>query len=498
MAIPASRIANVVPSVLAAAGSALDLNGLILSENAAIPSGTLMPFSTAADVGAFFGLTSTEYLMSQIYFEGQNGATTTPGKLYFGAYSATPTAAFLRSGSLAGMSLTQLQALSGTLTVTIDGTPNTSASINLSSASSFTAAAATIEAAFTSPDFTVDFDTQLSAFVFTSNTTGTSSTAAYATTGTLATGLNLTQATGAVISQGAVASTPATAMPVFAAAAGDWAGFSTTWEPVLADKEAFSAWTAVQGRRYFYAGYDTDVNALTAGNTQTWLAAVIAANEDGTIGIWSANDAEGALEAAAVLGWAASLNFTQTNGRTTLAERSFSGLTPTVTTSAAASALEANGYNYYGDFATSSTQWQFFYNGSITGQYDWADSYVCQIKLNADLQDAMMNLLTSVNSIPYNAAGYALIHAALADPINAALNFGTIRTGITLSASQVQELYNAVGADVSQALNASGYYLDIKDAAPSTRVARQSPPMTLFYNDGGSVQALSLASVEVQ
>jgi len=497
MAIPASRIANVIPSVLAAAGSALDLNGLILSENASIPSGALLPFANAADVGAFFGLTSTEYLMSQIYFEGQNGATTTPGKLYFGAYSETPTAAFLRSGSLASMTLAQLQALTGTLTVTIDGTPNTSSSINLSGASSFSAAAATILAAFTSPDFTLAYDPQLSAFVFTSDTTGETSTSTYAT-GTLAAGLNLTQATGAVLSQGAVASTPETAMPVFAAAAGDWAGFSTTFEPVLADKEAFSAWTAVQGRRYFYAGFDTDVNALTAGNTETWLSAVIAANEDGTIGIWAATDAEGALEAAAVLGWAASLNFTQTNGRTTLAERSFSGLTPSVTTSAAASALEANGYNYYGDFATSSTQWQFFYPGSITGEYKWADSYVCQIKFNADLQDAMMNLLTSVGSIPYNAAGYSLIHAALADPINAAANFGTIRTDITLSALQAQELYNAIGHDVTQAINASGYYLDIKDAPASTRVARQSPPMTLYYTDGGSVQALSLASIEVQ
>lgn len=496
MAIPASRIASVIPSVLSAAGAALDLNGLILSQSTSIPSGTMLPFSTAADVGDFFGLTSTEYLMAQIYFEGQNGATTTPGKLYFGAYSETASSAFLRSGSLAGMTLTQLQALTGTLTVTIDGTPNTSSSINLSGASSFAAAATTIEAAFTSPDFTLDYDAQLSAFVFTSNTTGATSTATYAT-GTIAAGLNLTQATGAVVSQGAVASTPATAMPVFAAAAGDWAGFSTTFEPELADKEAFSAWTAVQGKRYFYAGYDTDVNALTQGSNNTWITAVLAANEDGTIPVWAANDAEGALEAAAVLGWAASLNFTQTNGRTTLAERSFSGLTPTVTSDEQASALQANGYNYYGDFATSSTQWQFFYPGSITGQYKWADSYVCQIKFNADLQDAMMNLLTSMGSIPYNAAGYSLIHAALADPIEVHKNFGTIRTDITLSASQVQELFNAVGFDVSQPINAAGYYLDIKDAPASTRVARQSPPMTLYYTDGQSVQALSLASIEV-
>lgn len=497
MAIPASHIANVIPSVITAAGAALDLNGLILSQNGSIPVGSLSSFSNAADVGDFFGLTSTEYAMAQIYFEGPNGATTTPGKLYFGAYDIAAVPAWLRSGSLAKMSLTQLQALTGTLTVTINGTANTSASINLSGASSFSAAAATIQAAFTSPVFTVTYSAQLNAFVFTSSVAGDTSTAAFATS-TLATGLNLTQATGAVLSQGAVASTPETAMPVFAAAAGDWAGFSTTWEPVLADKQAFSAWTALKGRRYFYAGYDTDVNALTAGSTDTWLSSVIAADQDGTLPIWCANDPEGALEAAAVLGWAASLNFTQLNGRTTLAERSFSGLTPTVTSSAQASALEANGYNYYGDFATSTTRWQFFYPGSITGQYDWADSYIGQIKLNADLQDSMMNLLTSVGSIPYNAAGYALIHAALADPISAASNFGTIRVGITLSSAQIQELYNAVGADVSQSLNAAGYYLDIKDAAPSTRVARQSPPMTLYYTDGGSVQALVLASIEVQ
>lgn len=497
MAIPAKRIANVIPSVLSASGSALDLNGLILSQYAQIPTGSLLPFEDAADVGSFFGLTSTEYTMAQVYFQGPNGATTTPGKLYFGAYSTTAVAAWLRSGSLASMTLTQLQALTGTLTITINGTVETSASIVLSGASSFAAAAATIQAAFTSPNFTVSYNAQLSAFVFISSTTGASSTATYAT-GALADGLNLTRATGAVLSQGAAASTPATSMPVYATAAGDWAGFTTAWEPVMSDKLAFSQWTSLQNRRYFYAGYDTDVNALTAGSTETWLSQVIAANQDGTIGLWCANDAEAAMEAAAVLGWAASLNFIQTNGRSTLAERSFSGLTPTVTADAQAGALQTNGYNYYGDFATSSTQWLFFYPGSITGEYHWADSYVSQIKLNADLQDAMMSLLTSVGSIPYNAAGYALINAALMDPITAAINFGTIRTGVTLSALQKQDLYNAVGVDVSQPLNASGYYLDIKDAAPSTRVARQSPPMTLYYTDGGSVQALSLASVEVQ
>ena len=46
-----------------------------------------------------------------------------------------------------------------------------------------------------------------------------------------------------------------------------------------------------------------------------------------------------------------------------------------------------------------------------------------------------MSLLTSVKSIPYNNAGYALLRAACMDPILAAVNAGVIQPGVPLSAS---------------------------------------------------------------
>src|SRR6185312_4376822 len=285
------------------------------------------------------------------------------------------------------------------------------------------------------------------------STTGAPSTATYAT-GALSASLNLTQATGAILSQGGVALTPATAMPLFQAASGSWAGFSTTWEPVLADKEAFSLWTGQQNDAYFYAGYDSDVNALTPNTTETWAYNINLANETGSICIYG-----NATHAAAVLSWAASLNFSQRNGRSTLKFQSFSGLVPYVTDGTQAATLEANGYNYYGDFATSTQQFQFFSPGSISGVWDWADSYVNQIKFNSDLQEALITLETNVGSIPYNLDGYSLIHAALADPVAAALNFGTIRAGVQLAQSQIQELANAIGIDVSQTIQSTGWYL---------------------------------------
>ena len=202
--------------------------------------------------------------------------------------------------------------------------------------------------------------------------------------------------------------------------------------------------------------------------------------------------------AAFVLGFAASLDFDRLNGRATLAFRNQSGLSASVSNASDASALEANGYNFYGIYANATQNFNFMYPGSISGEWDWVDSYLNQIWLNANLQLAMITLLQNVGSIPYNNQGYALIDAACQDPISAAVNFGAIRTGVALSDAQKAEIQFAVGSDISPALEAKGYYLQIVPATAAIRAERRSPSMTLYYTDGGSVQRLTLASIEIQ
>lgn len=491
MSIPASQLVQVNPGVLAAAGSAIDLNGLILTQSSYPPIGSMLSFSTAADVGAYFGLTSAEYEAALIYFAGPNNATATPGLLYFSQYPAAAVPAYLRSAKQT-LTLAQLNALTGTLIITINGTANTSASINLSTATSFSNAATLIQAGFTAPLFSVTYDAQQQAFVFTSTLVGATATATFAT-GTLADSLNLTAATGAVVSQGAAAVTPSTAMSAAVIVNQNWASFTTAWEPVTADKTAFSAWTALQNNRFVYVGYDSDPNAKVAGNTTTWGYAVKQAADNGTVPIFG-----DLTHAAFVLGVIASVNFASVNGRITPAYKSQSGLLASISNASDADALLANGYNFYGAYATANSSFTFFYPGSISGQWLWVDSYVNQIWLNAQLQLSMFTLLQSVGSIPYNAEGYALVDAAVMDPINAAINFGAIRKGVQLSAAQIQELRNAVGSDVSQAVMTNGYYLQIVPATAAIRVARSSPAMNLYYADGGSIQQLKLASIEIQ
>lgn len=491
MTIPASSIVRVNPGVLAAAGVAIDLNGLILTHDTAVPVGAVQPFSSAADVGAFFGLTSSEYQAALIYFAGPDNATKTPGQLYFSQYPSANVAAYLRGGKL-GLTLAQLQALTGTLTIDADGTPNTSASINLSAATSFSDAATKIQAAFTTPGFTVSYDAQRGAFLFTSSTTGANSTMDFASS-TLAASLNLTSATGAVTSQGAVAAAPGAAMDAILRVSQNWAAFTTVFEPITADKTAFSAWVSAQNDRYAYVGWDSDVNAKVANSTTTWGYAIAQAQDDGSIPVYG-----DLTHAAFVLSFIASIDFDRLNGRATLAFKNQAGLLPSVSNQSDADALIANGYNFYGSYATANQDFTFLYPGSTPGKWKWVDSYVNQIWLNAQLQLAMFTLLQSVGSIPYNADGYALVDAACADPVNAAINFGAIRTGVALSASQIAQLRNAIGQDVSAVLTATGYYLQITPATAAQRADRASPSMTLYYADGGSIQKLTLASIEVQ
>lgn len=492
--IPFSEVVDVVPSVLSAGGDAVDLNGLVLSQSSYAPVGEILEFTDAQSVADYFGATSTEANAAAIYFKGVSIGTKLPGQIMFTRYPETATAGTLRSASLASMTLSQMQALSGTIDITVAGTLYSSSSINLSGASSFSAAASDIQGAFTAPPFTVAYDSTAEALVFTTSGTGSAQTITDAT-GTLSAALYLTSGTGAVLSQGADAAVPATFMNGIIAQNQNWATFTTTWEPQLTEKEAFAAWSNANEPRYLYVAYDSDIGAKTPNNTTTFGNYLQTTKSIGTLPIWG-----DITHAAFAMGWAASLDFTRLNGRSTLCFKMQSGLMPSITTSTDYNAVKSNGYNCYGAFGSNNpaNNANWFTPGSVSGSWDWADTYVNQIWLNANLQLAMVTLLQQVGSIPYNTQGYGLVRAACMDPINAAANFGAIREGVSLSSAQKAEIQYALGFDASAAITAQGYYLQIQDAAASTRTLRQSPPMTLYYQDGESIQQLTLASIAIQ
>ena len=494
--IPFSQVVNVVPSVLSAGGIAVDLNGLMLTQNAYAPAGTILQFATANDVSTYFGATSTEASLATIYFNGYSIGTQLPGALFIANYAETATAAWVRGGNLSSMTLGQLQALgTGTLAFTINGTLITSGSISLAAVTSFSQAATVIQAAFTSPPFTVTYDSVQSAFIFTTTLTGTTATVSFATTGAMATGLMLTQATGAVLSQGQAAAVPATYMNSIINQNQNWATFFTVWESVIAEKEAFATWSNSVSPRYLYICQDSDINVLNSASTNTFGDWLQVGQIVGTLPIYGNNT----LSAFAA-GFAASLDFTRLNGRATLKFKEQSGLVASVTTASNYDGVVANGYNCYGAYGSNNpaNNASWFTPGSVSGKWLWADTYLNQIWLNSNLQLALVTLLQQVGSIPYNTQGYSLINAACLDPINAAINFGAIRKGIQLSAAQAAEVQYALGYNAAPVIASQGYVLQISPATAVTRAARQSPPITLYYQDGESVQQITLASIVIQ
>lgn len=498
--IPASQVVNVVPSVLSAGGSALDVISLVLTTNIRVPINTAQSFATAEDVRAFFGAGTPEAAAASTYFLGYNGRTIAPEAILFTQYPTAAVAGYVRGGDLSSMTLAQLQALTpGTMTVVFGGTPKTSASINLAGATSFSNAATLIQAAFTTPNFSVTYDSVSGGFLFLGTVTGATNTVVNPT-GAFAPLIKMTTATGAVLSQGAAAVTaPGTFMDnVIDNISQNWVTFFSLFDPDVtgnANKLLLCDWTNSTANQFAYICWDTDAAPANTVPASSSLGALLAANEDsGVCLIWAPTYEK----AAFIGGTAASIDFTRNNGRITFKFRKQDGLNPDVTNAAVAANLEANGYNFYGGYATRNETSNFFANGVVSGQFEWFDSYINQIWLNNQLQLGIFTGMQAVGSIPYNSAGYALIESFCMDAINGGLLFGAIRAGITLSNAQVEEINLAAGVTIAPIIQTRGWYLQVSDATAQVRAARGSPPCTLWYADGGSVQKITLASIEVQ
>lgn len=356
------------------------------------------------------------------------------------------------------------------------------------------------------------YNTLHSAFQIGSATTGTGSSVAFAT-GPAATSLALTQATGAVSSPGASASSPTAFMAGITAVTRNWVSFMTTWEPTDADKStnqasSFAWWTSAQANDYRYCMWETSIADTTGNPGSAASAEVSAADLTGTVMIWT-NPAITTLpgeKAAFSMGWAASLDFTRLNGRQTEAFKAYVGALSDVTDGTVADVLAGspqsgtfgNGMNFYGNYTTRSAGFPQWQRGLISGPFVWDDTYTDQIWLNDSLQNSIMVGLTNSPSVPYAQAGYALIESWCLGPIQAAVDYGAIVPGVVLSPAQIQAINQATGVDAADTVVQRGWYLQIRPASAATRGLRTSPPATLYWSDGGSVQAINLASITVQ
>ena len=142
-AIPASQIVSIVPSVLNAGGTGLDLNGLLVMSDNHIPIGEVYSFPNLTAVQQFFGPTSYLSMLAGVYFLADINATKRPGALLMTCYYMSQwLPAWVYSKQLPTLSLAQLNAIqTSQFAITIDGVQHITTPISLSTSTSFSDAA---------------------------------------------------------------------------------------------------------------------------------------------------------------------------------------------------------------------------------------------------------------------------------------------------------------------------------------------------------------------
>ena len=492
--IPLSEDFNITPGVVSPAGEAVDANGLVLTDNELIPVGKVQSFYSEPEVSALTGSTSKEFLAAQQYFNGYENSSVMPGELLMYRLVTAAVAGYLLSGVLKGVTLSSLKAIpAGTITLFVDGASTTSASIDLSTATSFSDIASKLETGIGASKVEVEWNSIANRFIIRSATTGSDSEVSFAIAGAIASGLKLTQDAAAIVSPGSDVVSMTDMMDNIINTNQNWIPFESLVTLTEDQNTELCAWTNAQNKRYVYVYHDTSDEPTIANNPDCFYQKVVVAN--GYEGIFPVYGSY--LYGVMPLAYSASINFARTNGRVSFKFRGFTGLAPNVTDKATARALKSNGYNFYGSYGLNKTLKQYASDGAISGKFVWLDSFIDQVWINANLVAAYANLFTNNQSYPFNVNGYGAVQAATIDVAEQALTFGAIQRGVVLDNAQIRIVNNTVGKDISAVLYSQGWFLYIPTQSGAARLERDLKGVIFYWVDGQLIQSISMSSTAI-
>ena len=502
MAIPASELVRVQPRVLAGTGQDLAFNGLFLDTNGIIPANSLLTFRDASSVSDYFGASSAEYRAARVYFNGYNNSFVKPTALYFWRANTSSVPAFIRGKTFKASEIDSMIAAiqgadGGSATVSYSG--NT-VSVDKAATAAITApsgAAEYLTAALKDTDIPAvcTWNPVLSCFILTAPAGNIAAGKSLGITGALATAMGLDAASAAASSLSALGETYTGILNNVTESTQNFVTYSTIDEVSKDDALLLASWSNDQyngSNQFLYAWWSTDEALKTEDASGTAAAALADAGYIGTAGVY------GAVEYAAFLmGAIASIDWDRTNGAITLAYKAQSGLAANVAVKAEAANLTANGVNFMGDYASRNDAFILFQPGQTFGAWKWIDAYINSCWLNNALQVQILAGMEMAGRVPYNTIGYSRIRAWCADVIDRALNNGVIDRNVNISQTQINELINEAGEDISTELYNNGYVLQILDADATIRQDRTSPSCNFWYTYAGSVHKINLPSTAV-
>lgn len=488
MSISFSNLVSVLPRTIGGGLTGQDFNMLMLSENENLPVGQVVTFYNTIAMSKLGG---SEYNLATTYFNADVNKQKVPSAILLYRHVSSAVSAWLRGAEYTG-TLQALKAITnGSITITIDGTLKEITGIDLSSATSLSSVA---DALGTALSATVTYNSSYNAFVIASATTGADSTITFPSvpaSGTdISAVLGMYESDGAVISQGSAAMTLTSELNALVKKSQKFVTIMPAFQETEEQALEIANWVNSFGTRFLYLFNEESAVPTTGVDVACFMKTVA-----DFYGISGQYDDKGTCAFAG--GVIASIDWSRYNGRKTLAYKTSSSLSPVVTDEAVANNLLANGYNFYGSYGNASNDLNLFQNGQCSGSARWIDTYCGQIYIADALQNAWVNILSNINTLPYNEDGYSMLRTAAQDPIVAAINCGVIRKGVSLSEAQKTQVMSEAGLDISEELSTMGYYLQILDPTAEVRANRGTPIINLWYMDGGSVQKIVCSATTI-
>lgn len=181
----------------------------------------------------------------------------------------------------------------------------------------------------------------------------------------------------------------------------------------------------------------------------------------------------------------AATNYTSQNAVQNYEFQQVAGLTPSVTTDAAANQYDAARVNYYGQTQQAGQFISFYQKGVLNGlPTDPLDMNVFanEIWLKDAATVALMQLLLSATQVPANYAGRNMILTTMQGVINQALFNGTISVGKNLTSSQIAFITEATNdPNAWYQVQTIGYWVDAQIVGSGSPVT-YTATYTLIYS----------------
>ena len=447
--------ANIVPN--------RSLGGLLVTENPLVPTGQILTFTNAADVGTYFGTSSVEYARAVFYFGFVSKSITAPQPLSFWFWPNVATASLI-FGKPATYALGTFTSITnGDFTLTMGGFTDHLVGINLSGAASLAGVAALIQTAIRAysaggtawTNATVTFDATRGCFDLVSGATGpdTISVTAGSTTD-LASPLGWL--TGAILSNGSALQTLTANLTALIAVSNNFG--SIAYVPVLNQAQVVevATWNNALNPNIQFM-YTAPVSTSNASAISAAVASI------GGVTLTLAPLSTEFPEMCPMMILAAT-DYTQRNSVKNYMFYQFN-LTPSVTNDTDYATYTGLRVNFYGQTQSAGQVINFYQRGYMMGlavNPAQQNIYANEIWLKDALGALLMNLLLVQEQVPANLTGRAMILAVLQAGINQAIFNGTISVGKTLTINQQLYITQITGSPTAwQQVQNAGYWVDV-------------------------------------